>query len=1032
MERNSGLFMRRAAAARQGGAAAWLRRTSTAAVLVLIAAAFAWGGTFGNVVAIGGQASDIALDEARGVVYVANFSANRVEVMSTADYSIRRSMNVAAQPSSLALSPDNQYLVVTHFGNFEAPNSPANALTVIDLNAGTKQTFQLGNPPLGVAFGIDNRALVVTTSDFLLFDPVSGAVQVVDTVANVTAKTLPAEPPDQFPPQIVTASLAASGNGFKIYGLTDTIRFVYDVMTHQVGSLGYTASPTMGPRVVSVSRDGAYWAGGWAVFNARGRLVVQFPNASGALNVGSHAIDSDRNTIYAQIPEAVAPEEDDQDADPDDTGGNTSTPAVSAPPVLMVADADNLAIRERLLLPENLAGKSVLSSDGSVMYSASDSGVLVLPVGSLDRRRRVAASHEDVLFRGNFCERRVMTQEIVISDPGGNQTDFALSTTTSGVRISPSSGMTPATVTISVDPNAFVNQHGTVAAEITLRSSMAVNIPKPIRVLINNREPDQRGTFVNVPGKLVDLVADPVRDRFYILRQDKNQVLVFDATSYAQVATLRTSNTPTQMAITFDRKYLLIGHDNAQQAYVYDLDTLEQQMSIQFTPGHYPRSLAASGKAILAASRVAGPEHMISRVDMLTRSATPLPTLGTFKNSVHVNTMLTASPNGSAIMGVMPDGNVLLYNANADAFTVWRKDFTALSGAYAASSFDYFVVDNHLLNASLVRVQDLEAGSGASSGFAFVDQFGFRITTPGASAPGVIQRVDAGQGGGIRPTRTAESPLQGDKNWPFTRTVAALSNRTSVIALTTSGFTVLPWNYDAAVAVPRIDRVVNAADEGEQVAPGGLITVFGSQLSPVNMASREIPLPTALGESCLTVNGVAVPMLFVSASQINAQLPFQVDGNAQMVLRTPGGVSDNFNFTILPTAPSIFRSGTAGPDTGIATVVRARNNQLVTLSNPVHRSDELVIYATGLGKTTPEVNAGIPAPSDPLSYALVEPQVVLGNVSLPVVYAGLAPGQVGVYQINVTVPHWVPLGMSIPLSIRQGGAGTTLSVRVVD
>src|SRR5579864_3253394 len=53
---------------------------------------------FGTVVPIGGQASDIALDESRGLLYIANYTANRIDVMSTADYSIRRSMNVAPQP----------------------------------------------------------------------------------------------------------------------------------------------------------------------------------------------------------------------------------------------------------------------------------------------------------------------------------------------------------------------------------------------------------------------------------------------------------------------------------------------------------------------------------------------------------------------------------------------------------------------------------------------------------------------------------------------------------------------------------------------------------------------------------------------------------------------------------------------------------------------------------------------------------------------------------------------------------------------
>ena len=67
-----------------------------------------WGATIGKVVAIGGNASDIALDSSRKVLYIANFTANRIEVMSQDDGRIQTSINVAANPSSLALSPDGR------------------------------------------------------------------------------------------------------------------------------------------------------------------------------------------------------------------------------------------------------------------------------------------------------------------------------------------------------------------------------------------------------------------------------------------------------------------------------------------------------------------------------------------------------------------------------------------------------------------------------------------------------------------------------------------------------------------------------------------------------------------------------------------------------------------------------------------------------------------------------------------------------------------------------------------------------------
>jgi hypothetical protein len=120
-----------------------------------------------------------------------------------------------------------------------------------------------------------------------------------------------------------------------------------------------------------------------------------------------------------------------------------------------------------------------------------------------------------------------------------------------------------------------------------------VNEPRPIRILVNTPEPDQRGMVVPVGGKLVDILPDPLRDRFFVLRQDTNQVLVFDGQSYAQIAALQTGNTPTQMAITFDRRLLLVGHDGSQYLAVYDLETLEPGMPIR-TPG----SLSAFGRLL--------------------------------------------------------------------------------------------------------------------------------------------------------------------------------------------------------------------------------------------------------------------------------------------------------------------------------------------------------------------------------------------------------------------------------------------------
>jgi uncharacterized protein (TIGR03437 family) len=979
-----------------------------------------WSATFGTVVSIGGHASDLALDEPRGVLYIANFTANRVEVMSLASNAIRTSINVAAQPSSLALSPDGRFLVVAHYGPSAPPASSNNAITVIDLTTSGKQTFALNAAPLGVAFGIDGLALVVTSTDFLLLDPVSGTTQEIDTIAGVVAKTLPV-PPANFPADITAASVAASADGLTIYGLggsTSTVTFRYDVNSRTIRPGGVvTSTGILGPRVVSLNSNGSLAFAGWVMVDTNGTFINYFPQHTNKFAVGTTLFDDSRGVVYVQIPEK------DGEA-----------------PLLRILDTDNLTLRERLQLRENLTGKSVLSSNASTMYAISDSGLTILPVGNLNRQSRIAVQQEDLVFRGNFCDRRAFAQTLTIVDPSGGNTAFSISGSTSGISVSPSSGVTPATVSVVVNPSAFQNQNGTVTATLQINSPQAVNIAPSVRVLINNRQPEQRGTFVDVPGTLTDIIADPFRNRFFIVRSDRNQVLAFDATNNRQIATLRTGNQPSTMAISFDRRYLLVGNLGSQIVNVFDLETLQATDPVLLPSGFIAYSIASSSNATLAQAEFFDGTFHLLQLDLNRRNGFLLPSLGIFKNDTNPNTVLAASPNGASILVAQADGGVYLYDANVGSFTVSRKDLPSLSGSYAASDFNQYVVGANLFDSSLVPVMQFETGTGTPSGFAFVDQFAFRTTSPSptgggqSTSPGVIQRLDVTNPSSSvsRATRIVEAPLLGSTGSPFTRTLAPIYDRSSIANLTVSGFTVLPWTYDASVAPPHINSIVNAADLKPGIAPGGLITLFGTQMSPVNLASSEMPLPTALADSCLTVNGLPVPILFVSPNQINAQMPFETVGNVSMILRTPGGSSDTYNLQVVPGAPSVFRSGVAGPVTDIPTIIRDSNGELVTDSDPIHRNDILVIFLTGLGVTSPAVPTGMPSPLNPLAIALTKPSVTIGGMQLPLSYYGLAPGEVGVYQINVRVPANVPTGISVPLAISQGNYTSSMPVRVVE
>jgi uncharacterized protein (TIGR03437 family) len=486
----------------------------------------------------------------------------------------------------------------------------------------------------------------------------------------------------------------------------------------------------------------------------------------------------------------------------------------------------------------------------------------------------------------------------------------------------------------------------------------------------------------------------------------------------------------------------LVGNTGSQIVNVYDLDTLQPVSPIILPSGFIALSIASSANATLAQGGYYDGTFHILQLDIAQGTGTQLPSLGVFNNLTNANTVLATSQNGSSIFIAQANGTVYLYDASSNSFTVSNQNFTTLAGPYAASAFDQYVVGSNLLNSSLNPVLVFQTATGSPSGFSFVDETGFRSTAPApavtggqSSAPGVMERINMTNPSGSvsSATQMAEAPLLGTTTSPFTRTIAPLASQLAIMNLTVSGVTVMPWNFNAAVAPPNITSVQNAGNGGGDIAPGGLISVYGTNLSPVNMASSEIPLPTALANSCLSVNGLPVPILFVSPDQVNAQIPFQAIGDVTLILRTPGGISNNFNIVIEPNAPSVFLTS-VGSEINIPTVVRNDDNELVTPSHPIHRESgtDLVIYLTGLGGTSPAVPTGQPAPSNPLAYTLVQPTVTLGGVELPVLFAGLAPGLVGVDQINVSVPFNVPVGMSVALVITEGNISTSIPERVVN
>ncbi len=219
-----------------------------------------------------------------------------------------------------------------------------------------------------------------------------------------------------------------------------------------------------------------------------------------------------------------------------------------------------------------------------------------------------------------------------------------------------------------------------------------------------------------------------------------------------------------------------------------------------------------------------------------------------------------------------------------------------------------------------------------------------------------------------------------------------------------------------------IDSVVNAASlaSGQPVAPGSLVAIFGAGIGPaVGVGGRS---QNSLSGVSVTFNGIPAPLLYVSARQINAQVPWEVSGEAQVAVTVNGASVGQFSVATAPTAPGVFTTA------GQAQALHA-DGTLASVSNPAAAGETLTVYANGLGPVTPLIADGA-ASGGTVRMAGSTP-VFIGGVRCVVTFAGLSPTMLGVNQLSVVVPAGVH-GV-VPLLINAGGiitsAGVTIAVQ---
>jgi len=217
--------------------------------------------------------------------------------------------------------------------------------------------------------------------------------------------------------------------------------------------------------------------------------------------------------------------------------------------------------------------------------------------------------------------------------------------------------------------------------------------------------------------------------------------------------------------------------------------------------------------------------------------------------------------------------------------------------------------------------------------------------------------------------------------------------------------------------------VVHGASQRADVpiAPGSLVTLYGANLSDGTTGGISLPLPVESQGTEVLLGGQALPILFASPGQINAQLPFGLPSNAalQVVVRRRDQISVPELFVVAPAQPGIFTKNQQGTGQGI--VVRSDQITLAEAGTPARPGEAVVIYGTGLGPVTQPVAPGAPSPVSPLAATVSPVTVSVGGRPAQVLFAGLTPGFAGLYQVNAILAADTPTGNAVPLVIQVDG-----------
>ena len=205
------------------------------------------------------------------------------------------------------------------------------------------------------------------------------------------------------------------------------------------------------------------------------------------------------------------------------------------------------------------------------------------------------------------------------------------------------------------------------------------------------------------------------------------------------------------------------------------------------------------------------------------------------------------------------------------------------------------------------------------------------------------------------------------------------------------------------------------------LAPGEVISIYGSGLAETALGTPPPPLSTMLVDTTVTIQGTPLPLYYVSGTQVNAVVPYSLGNNSlnaplQILVQRGNTLSQPVYVTVTTAEPTIY--GDVRGITDYPSNYPASPPYTVSAGTPAHAGDIIVLYCLGLGAVSPPVaDGGLPTG---LSWA-APIQMMIGDQAATVLFQGLTPQFPAIYQVNAVIPAGVTKGSSVPVTISSGG-----------